>query len=98
MAPIRGGGVCRVHGGSAPQVKQAAAERIRELVDPAIDQLARLLEAADSDAVKLSAIKDVLDRAGYSAKQRIEHSGAIQSGDRLTPADRAAIAAALTGG
>jgi hypothetical protein len=32
---IRGGTVCRMHGGGAPQVKAAAAARLRAVVDPA---------------------------------------------------------------
>lgn len=60
-APIPGGAVCRVHGGSAPQVKRKAEDRLRALVDPSIGALAR---AIDSDDVRASivAAKDVLDR------------------------------------
>ena len=32
--PINGGVVCRMHGGSAPQVKRKAAERLADLIDP----------------------------------------------------------------
>ncbi len=31
---IRGGMVCQTHGGGAPQVKRAAAERLADLIDP----------------------------------------------------------------
>jgi len=72
---IRGGSVCVVHGGSAPQVKKAAAERLAEFVDPALDRLRELIDTADQDSVRLSAIKDILDRAGYKPKDRIEQSG-----------------------
>lgn len=68
---INGGRVCRVHGGSARQVKLAAAERIAALVDPALTRLAALLND-ESSSVALAAVRDVLDRAGYSAKQRLE--------------------------
>lgn len=53
----------------------AAEARLQALVDPAITQLAALVENADSDSVKLSAIKDVLDRAGYkpTEKQEVTH-------------------------
>ncbi len=68
---IQGGMVCRMHGGAAPQVKRAAEERIRELVDPALNRLAKLIDDL-SAPVALAAVKDVLDRAGYGAKQRIE--------------------------
>lgn len=64
--------MCRYHGGAAPQVKAKAEERIRALVDPALDRIARLIAAADTDSVGLAAAKDILDRAGYGAKQRID--------------------------
>jgi hypothetical protein len=60
-----------MHGGAAPQVKKKADERIRDLIDPALNRLAKLIEDASS-AVALAAVKDVLDRAGYGAKQHIE--------------------------
>lgn len=38
---IKGGAVCRSHGGGAPQVKAAAKLRLLALVDPALAVLAR---------------------------------------------------------
>jgi hypothetical protein len=64
--------VCTSHGAAAPQVKLAAEERIRALVDPALTRLANLIDHADNDSVRLAAVRDVLDRAGYAAKQQIE--------------------------
>ena len=61
--------MCYYHGGAAPQVKLKAQERIAALVDPALHHLAILIEEAETDAVKLAAIKDLLDRAGLSPKQ-----------------------------
>jgi hypothetical protein len=74
-----GGRVCRIHGGSAIQVKKAASERIAEMVDPALTELRRLVDEADTDAVKLAAIKDVLDRAGYKPieRQQVDQTGEI---------------------
>lgn len=42
--PILGGTVCVKHGGGAPQVKRAAAERLADLIDPdrALREAARL--------------------------------------------------------
>lgn len=60
-----------MHGGAAPQVKAKAEERLRALVDPAIDRLEKLIKD-DSSGVALAAVKDILDRAGYGAKQRVE--------------------------
>lgn len=71
-AAIHGGTVCRSHGGAAPQVKLAAEARIQALVDPAITRLAYLIDDADSDAVRLSAVKDALDRAGFKPTEKRE--------------------------
>lgn len=57
--------VCTVHGGLAPQVKIAAEERLKTLIHPAISGLAELINNADSDSVRLSAIRDLLDRTGF---------------------------------
>jgi len=73
--PIIGATVCRLHGGAAPQVKRKAEQRIRDLVDPALTRLEKLIEDNYS-SVALAAVKDVLDRAGYAARQRLEHTGA----------------------
>lgn len=69
---IRGGVVCAVHGGRAPQVKRAADERLRELVDPAIVELERLMTKSDMDSVRLAAVKDILDRAGLKPTEKID--------------------------
>lgn len=69
---IKGSNVCRVHGGSAPQVKRAARERIAAAADDAAAELVSLVMSAESESVKLAAIRDLLDRAGYGAKQKIE--------------------------
>ena len=71
-APIKGGAVCIKHGGSAPQVKKSARDRLDEMVDPALTQLKRIVEEGETDAVKLAAIKDVLDRAGYKPVEKRE--------------------------
>lgn len=66
-----------MHGGGAPQVKQAASERLAAMVDPALAELSNLVRRAESEAIKLAAIKDVLDRAGFKPKERIEQSGKL---------------------
>lgn len=60
-----------MHGGSAPQVKEAARRRLLQLVFPAIAELTDLLDAAPP-AVKLAAIRDVLDRAGLKPVSQLE--------------------------
>lgn len=74
-SPINGGTVCIMHGGKAPQVVAKAEERIRDMVDPALNRLLKLIDD-DLSGVALAAVKDVLDRAGYSVRQRVEHTGA----------------------
>lgn len=61
---IRGGTVCRVHGGSAPQVKEAARRRLNELVDPALVRLERIVVESKDERVVLASVKEVLTRAG----------------------------------
>lgn len=73
--PIIGGAVCVAHGGRAPQVRKAARERLAAMVDPCLTELFRIALHGESDAVKLAAIKDLLDRAGYKAKDQVETSG-----------------------
>ena len=71
--PIRGGTVCHKHGGSAPQVKAAAARRLAVLVDPAIGVLDALLRAVDEHpAQALGAAKDILDRAGHKTPDELD--------------------------
>ncbi|MDQ1202706.1 hypothetical protein QE449_003324 [Rhodococcus sp. SORGH_AS303] len=70
---MHGTTVCRMHGGSAPQVKAAARVRL----DRAADRMAKeLLGIADDEstppAVRLAAIRDALDRTGVSAKTAVE--------------------------
>ena len=64
----RGTTVCRVHGGAVPQVINRARERISLAADRMARELLGVATNADSEAVKLSAVKDALDRAGLAAK------------------------------
>lgn len=62
---IPGSTVCRVHGGSAPQVRRKAAMRLLELVDPAVATLAKTMVDKDAPhAARIRAAENVLDRAG----------------------------------
>ena len=74
-APIRGGTVCRKHGGAAPQVKAKAALRLATLTDPAIRALDALLKPAavkKHPAQALGAAKDVLDRTGHKVVDELD--------------------------
>jgi len=84
-APILGGTVCSMHGGNAPQVKEAAMRTLLAARDRAAAYLFRVLEPhppcphcgrsdADRDPVVVRAAQIVLDRTGLgpSAKLTIE--------------------------
>ena len=56
--------MCRYHGGAAPQVKKAAAARLRAMVDPALGVLEYAMKRKDKDLRgALQAAKEVLDLA-----------------------------------
>ena len=65
-----GGSVCRVHGGSAPQVREAARRRIIALVPKALFTMSEML-SAESEAVRVRAATDILDRAGLKASEQL---------------------------
>lgn len=81
--PIAGSTVCRWHGGAAPQVKRKAEERIAAMVFPALKRVETLIGAEDDEeiseagleAVRLRAAFGILDRAGYTATQKLAVSG-----------------------
>lgn len=68
-SPIKGAVVCRAHGGAAPQVQARARERLALASENMVVLLQRIAtDEKEPVAVRLAAIKDVLDRAGVSAK------------------------------
>ena len=73
MHPIKGGTVCIAHGGRAPQVRDKARQRIMEAADPVAAALIKIaLDEKQDTAHRISAARDLLDRAGYGAKQALE--------------------------
>lgn len=64
---IRGGTVCRYHGGAAPQVMAKAERRLRAMVDPMISRLEELALQTDNPKVAAECVRDALDRAGIGA-------------------------------
>lgn len=70
-AAIIGGTVCGTHGGSAPQVKNKARQRIMEAADPAAAVMVELM-ASDDERIRHAAAKDLLDRAGEKAPTAID--------------------------
>lgn len=61
---IKGGKVCRYHGGNAPHVIANARARLQNAADLMARELLGIALTADGEGVKLAAIKDALDRAG----------------------------------
>lgn len=81
---IKGGSVCTHHGGRAPQTKAKARQRIEDAADPMAVLLIKI--AMDENApyaVRLAAIRDVLDRAGLGAKQAMEIGVELQPWEEL---------------
>lgn len=69
---IKGATVCATHGGSAPQVRKAARQRLAEMVDPALSALADILSRTNVlDADKIRAATAILDRAGYGPNSKL---------------------------
>jgi hypothetical protein len=67
-APIRGATVCRLHGGSAPQVRDAARKRLLAAADPVAARLIEIaLNVGTESQHAISAIVQVLNRAGIVA-------------------------------
>lgn len=84
---IRGGSVCRMHGGSAPQVKAAATwrylEAYRHLQPRAVQVTAELLESTEYPTVRLGAVREInrveadyLDRTEGRAVDSVKIAGA----------------------
>jgi hypothetical protein len=70
-AAIKGATVCRTHGGATKHVQRAARVRLENAQDLMAQQLLGVALTAASEAVKLAAIKDVLDRGGLKAPSEV---------------------------
>ena len=47
------------------------------MVDPILTEMYRIALSGESEAVRVVAAKDLLDRAGYKPKERMEQSGKV---------------------
>ena len=78
--------VCRVHGGSAPQSKKAARERLNDLVDPAISTLRTILKQGVKTGDYAAAVRAsiaILDRCGFHPSQIDKDGDPNQGGDLI---------------
>jgi hypothetical protein len=79
---IVGGRVCQAHGGSAPQVKQAAMQRLLAAADPAAARLVEIVRSPKTETKDaIVAIRELFDRAGIRAEvptaANVRHDGTI---------------------
>lgn len=91
--------MCRVHGGSAPQVREAARRRILAYADPVAARLIAIgLSKKTEPKDAIAALRDLLNRAGIVAGSAVDegHDGGqvlwdefIQIHRRRAPPDTA---------
>lgn len=75
QSPLTGSVVCRMHGGSAPQVLRKAQERIVMAQDDAASLLVKWMnDDAVPWAVRVKAAEGLLNRGGNAPGQRLEVS------------------------
>ena len=81
---MKGQAICATHGGKAPQALAKAAAalelaemRLRGLAPVAVAQLESLVTGATSEAVRIGAALDLIDRSVGRATERIQVAAAI---------------------
>lgn len=76
--------VCGTHGGRAPQSRMAARRRIEEAAEKLARKLIGIaLDDNKSEGAQITAIRDLLDRAGVSAKTAVEVEIEVKPYQRL---------------
>ncbi len=77
---IQGATVCRMHGGSAPQVRAKAEFRVMEayraLQPKAVGVLGTLLEREEYPTVQIAAVREVMDRTEGKPAESVAITGA----------------------
>jgi hypothetical protein len=86
-APIAGGTVCVVHGGSAPAAKLAAQRRLIGMIDPAMSALLRAIEESGEWPTIVRAAIAVLDRAGFGPTTSLRVDDAASDLSSLSSAE-----------
>ena len=54
------------------EIEDRTKKMIQDCVPGAVNQLRNLVDGAESESVKLGAIKDILDRAGYKPTEKVQ--------------------------
>ena len=81
---MNGTNVCRMHGGAAPQVRRRAQQRLDEASDVAVQRILAIMnDRKISASVRLSAARDVLDRAGIVSAKHVDVAVEMQSWERI---------------
>jgi hypothetical protein len=66
-----------MHGGGAPQVREAARQRLLEAADSAAAELVKIMKNQKTPGpARVPAINSLLDRAGVSTSSKLEVTGA----------------------
>ena len=81
---MKGQTVCMMHGGKTPQalaraeqMVEAAELKLRGLAGPAVATLEHLVTNASSEAVRLAAARDLVDRSVGKATEKIQVAAQI---------------------
>ena len=70
--PMLGQRTCRMHGGATKAARAKAEERLLASADRLMAQLLHIAFSGESEANRLAATRDALDRAGLGAKYKVE--------------------------